>query len=72
MPDMKAQTIILREGDKTALQYLGAAVVLQWSKSPRMCGNRCCSNRSPLADCRSSLICTSRFRHSFGASGPAT
>ena len=34
MPDLKAQTITLREGDKTALQYLGAAVVLQWSNMP--------------------------------------
>ena len=34
MADMKAQTIILHEGDKTALQYLGAAVVLQWSNLP--------------------------------------
>jgi hypothetical protein len=34
MADMKAQTIILREGDGTALQYLGAAVVLQWSNLP--------------------------------------
>jgi hypothetical protein len=34
MPDMKPQTIILHEGDKTALQYLGAAVVLQWSNIP--------------------------------------
>jgi hypothetical protein len=34
MPDMKAQTIILHEGDKSALQYLGAAVVLQWSNIP--------------------------------------
>jgi hypothetical protein len=34
MTPMKAQTIILHEGDKTALQYLGAAVVLQWSNIP--------------------------------------
>ena len=34
MPDMKAQTITLHEGDKTALQYLGAALVLQWSHLP--------------------------------------
>jgi hypothetical protein len=34
MPEMKAQTIILHEGDKAALQYLGAAVVLQWSNLP--------------------------------------
>ena len=34
MPNMKPQTIILHEGDKTALQYLGAAVVLQWSNIP--------------------------------------
>jgi hypothetical protein len=34
MPDMKAQTITLHEGDKAALQYLGAAVVLQWSNLP--------------------------------------
>ena len=34
MPDMKAQTIRLHEGDKIALQYLGAAVVLQWSNLP--------------------------------------
>jgi hypothetical protein len=34
MAKMKAQTITLHEGDKTALQYLGAAVVLQWSNIP--------------------------------------
>jgi hypothetical protein len=34
MTDMKAQTIILQEGDKAALEYLGAAVVLQWSNLP--------------------------------------
>jgi hypothetical protein len=34
MPDMKAQTVTLHEGDRTALQYLGAAVVLQWSNLP--------------------------------------
>jgi len=34
MPNMKAQTIILHEGDKSALAYLGAAVVLQWSNLP--------------------------------------
>ena len=34
MPEMKAQTIILHEGDKAVLQYLGAAVVLQWSNLP--------------------------------------
>ena len=34
MPDLKSQTITLHEGDKTALQYLGAAVVLQWSSLP--------------------------------------
>jgi hypothetical protein len=31
---MKAQTITLHDGDKAALQYLGAAVVLQWSNIP--------------------------------------
>ena len=35
MPDsMKPQTIHLAEGDKIALQYLGAAVVLQWPNLP--------------------------------------
>ncbi|HKA81348.1 MAG TPA: hypothetical protein VKD43_15010 [Xanthobacteraceae bacterium] len=34
MSDMKAQTVTLQEGDRTALQYLGAAVVLQWSNIP--------------------------------------
>jgi hypothetical protein len=34
MPDMKAQSLTLHEGDKTALEYLGAAVVLQWSNLP--------------------------------------
>ncbi|MEA2949976.1 MAG: hypothetical protein QOI40_5306 [Alphaproteobacteria bacterium] len=34
MPAMKAQTITLHDGDKAALQYLGAAVVLQWSNIP--------------------------------------
>jgi hypothetical protein len=34
MPELKAQTVTLHEGDRTALQYLGAAVVLQWSNLP--------------------------------------
>jgi hypothetical protein len=34
MPDMKAQTITLHDGDKVALEYIGAAVVLQWSNLP--------------------------------------
>lgn len=34
MPNMTAQTITLEEGDKIALQYLGAAVVLQWQNLP--------------------------------------
>ena len=34
MPAMKSQTITLLDGGKTALQYLGAAVVLQWSNMP--------------------------------------
>jgi hypothetical protein len=34
MSDMKPQTLVLHEGDKAALQYLGAAVVLQWSNLP--------------------------------------
>jgi hypothetical protein len=34
MADMKAQTITLHEGDKLALEYIGAAVVLQWSNLP--------------------------------------
>ncbi len=34
MPDMKAQTISLHEGGKIALQYVGAAVVLQWLNLP--------------------------------------
>jgi hypothetical protein len=34
MTKIKAQTITLHEGDKPALQYLGAAVVLQWLSIP--------------------------------------
>jgi hypothetical protein len=34
MPDMTAQTIHLKKGDEIALQYLGAAVVLQWHNLP--------------------------------------
>ena len=34
MPDMTAHTIHLKKGDETALQYLGAAVVLQWHNLP--------------------------------------
>jgi hypothetical protein len=30
MPSMKAQVLHLEPGDQTVLQYLGAAVVLQW------------------------------------------
>jgi hypothetical protein len=52
MLDMKAQTISLHEGDKIALQYLGAAVVLQWSNLPRMCGDLCYNRRMRSADCR--------------------
>ena len=32
---MTAQTINLKEGDTVALQYLGAAVVLQWDNLPK-------------------------------------
>ena len=31
---MKPQTIHLQEGDQIALQYLGAAIVLQWENLP--------------------------------------
>jgi hypothetical protein len=31
---MTAQTISLKDGDSVALQYLGAAVVLQWDRLP--------------------------------------
>jgi hypothetical protein len=34
MPDMTAQTIHLKKGDEIALQYIGAAVVLQWHNLP--------------------------------------
>jgi hypothetical protein len=34
MPDMTAQTIHLEKSDEIALQYLGAAVVLQWHNFP--------------------------------------
>jgi hypothetical protein len=32
---MTAQTINLKDGDTIALQYLGAAVILQWDNLPR-------------------------------------
>jgi hypothetical protein len=32
---MTAQTINLNDGDTVALQYLGAAVVLQWNNLPK-------------------------------------
>jgi hypothetical protein len=34
MPSMTPQTIHLHQGDQVALQYLGAAVVLQWANLP--------------------------------------
>jgi hypothetical protein len=34
MPDMTAQVLHLEPGDEIALQYLGAAVVLQWGALP--------------------------------------
>lgn len=34
MPDMTAQVLHLEPGDEIALQYLGAAVVLQWEALP--------------------------------------
>ncbi len=33
---MKPQTIHLQEGDQITLQYLGAAVVLQWANLPEI------------------------------------
>jgi hypothetical protein len=34
MPDMSAQVLHLKPGDELTLQYLGAAVILQWDKLP--------------------------------------
>ena len=34
MPDLTAQVLNLEKGDEVALQYLGAAVVLQWQALP--------------------------------------
>ena len=39
MPDMTAQVLQLEPGDEIALQYLGAAVVLQWDKLPEEAQN---------------------------------
>ncbi len=52
MPDLKAQTITLHEGDKTALQYLGAAVVLQWSSLPDDVRKAILRQGMRSADCR--------------------
>ena len=34
MPDMTPHVLSLQQGDDIALQYLGAAVVLQWEALP--------------------------------------
>ena len=34
MPNMTAHVLPLQQGDNIALQYLGAAVVLQWETLP--------------------------------------
>ena len=34
MPDMTAQAINMEPGDEIAMQYLGAAVVIQWHNLP--------------------------------------
>jgi hypothetical protein len=34
MPDMTPHILPLQQGDNIALQYLGAAVVLQWENLP--------------------------------------
>lgn len=34
MPNMKPQALQLRQGDELTLQYLGAAVILQWDSLP--------------------------------------
>jgi hypothetical protein len=34
MPDMTPHVLSLQKGDDIALQYLGAAVVLQWENLP--------------------------------------
>ncbi len=34
MPDMIARILSLQEGDNIVLQYLGAAVILQWDTLP--------------------------------------
>jgi hypothetical protein len=35
MPDLTAQILNMEKGDEIALQYLGAAVVLQWQALPQ-------------------------------------
>jgi hypothetical protein len=39
MPDMTPQLLSLQQGDDIALQYLGAAVVLQWETLPQEARN---------------------------------
>jgi hypothetical protein len=39
MPDMTAQVLRLEPGDEIALQYLGAAVILQWDNLPEEARN---------------------------------
>lgn len=34
MPDMTARVLTLQQGDNIALEYLGAAVILQWETLP--------------------------------------
>jgi hypothetical protein len=39
MPDMTPQLLSLQQGDDIALQYLGAAVILQWETLPQEARN---------------------------------
>ena len=67
MPELTAQVLHLEPGDEIALQYLGAAVVLQWDALPERRSKRYCSRRFQSAGCALSLRSPSKSSRLLGA-----
>ena len=67
MPYMEPHAIHLKAGDEITLQYLGAALVLQWQNFLRKRSKNLCNRRNLWVVSLQSLRCTIKSRRSSGA-----
>ena len=65
MPDMTPHVLSLQQGDDIALQYLGAAVVLQWEALPEAARDAIWQQAESVAACRQSPRFMSSSSRSF-------